>query len=72
MKIKNEDIIKVLAGQNYLEYEKILKDMEKEISIGLGVDIIYSDSKIVTISRLEEFKKYHENMFQTYGVFGLI
>jgi len=71
MNLKIDDIKKLLHDQNYLEFDRLLtsieKNLKKEITIYILDDKNNRLNIINTFEELEEFKKL---MIQIYGIYG--
>lgn len=71
MNLKINDIKKLLHDQNYLEFDRLLtsieKNLKKEITIYILDDKNNRLNIINTFEELEEFKKL---MIQIYGIYG--
>ena len=71
MNLKIYDIKKLLHDQNYLEFDRLLtsieKNLKKEITIYILDDKNNRLNIINTFEELEEFKKL---MIQIYGIYG--
>ncbi|WP_028855805.1 hypothetical protein [Psychrilyobacter atlanticus] len=71
MNFKIKDIKKLLHDQNYLEFDRLLVAMEKnlkeDITIYILDDVGSRLNVINTFDELEEFKKL---MIQVYGIYG--
>jgi hypothetical protein len=71
LNLKIKDIKKLLHDQNYLEFDRLLVTIEKNLKEKITVYIL--DDKgdrlniIHTFEELEEFKKL---MIQVYGIYG--
>ncbi len=61
----------ILSEQNYLEFDKILTDIQKELDADRQVEIIDKDGNVsVTIKSFEELEFFKKRMIQIYGIYG--
>lgn len=71
MNFKIKDIKKLLHDQNYLEFDRLLVTMEKNLKKDITIYILDDSGGrlniINTFDELEEFKKL---MIQVYGIYG--
>ena len=71
LNLKIKDIKKLLHDQNYLEFDRLLVTIEKNLKEKIAVYILDDVGDrlniIHTFEELEEFKKL---MIQVYGIYG--
>ena len=66
-----KDIQNILSEQNYLEFDKILTDIQKELDSGRQIEVIDKDGNVsVTIKNFEELEFFKKRMIQIYGIYG--
>lgn len=71
MNFKINDIKKLLHDQNYLEFDKLLVTMEKNLKKDTTVYILDdSGSRLNVINTFDELEEFKKLMIQVYGIYG--
>ena len=71
MNLKIKDIKKMLHDQNYLEFDRLLTDIEKNLKKEITVYILDDkDNRLNIIKTFDELEKFKKLMIQIYGIYG--
>ncbi|MCS5422020.1 MULTISPECIES: hypothetical protein [Psychrilyobacter] len=71
MNLKIKDIKKLLHDQNYLEFDRLLTTIEKNLEKKTIVYILDDEgSTLNIIHTFEELEKFKKLMIQVYGIYG--
>ena len=71
MNFKIKDIKQLLHDQNYLEFDRLLVIMEKNLKKEITIYILDDKgSKLNIINTFEELEEFKKLMIQIYGIYG--
>lgn len=71
MELKIKDIKKLLYDQNYLEFDRLLTIIERNLKQDRTVYILGDNNdKLNTIHTFEELEEFKKLMIQVYGIYG--
>lgn len=71
MNLKIDDIKKLLHDQNYLEFDRLLTSIEKNLKKEITVYILDDkDNRLNIINTFEELEEFKKLMIQIYGIYG--
>ncbi|UUV18141.1 hypothetical protein NRK67_12685 [Fusobacteria bacterium ZRK30] len=71
MNFKINDIKKLLHDQNYLEFDRLLVTMEKNLKKEITIYILDDKgSRLNVINTFEELEEFKKLMIQVYGIYG--
>ncbi len=71
MNLKIDDIKKLLHDQNYLEFDRLLTSIEKNLKKEITIYILDDkDNRLNIINTFEELEEFKKLMIQIYGIYG--
>lgn len=71
MNLKINDIKKLLHDQNYLEFDRLLTSIEKNLKKEITIYILDDkDNRLNIINTFEELEEFKKLMIQIYGIYG--
>ena len=71
MNFKIKDIKKLLHDQDYLEFDRLLVNMENNLKKEVTIYILDDkDNKLNIINTFEELEEFKKLMIQVYGIYG--
>ena len=71
MNLKIDNIKKLLHDQNYLEFDRLLTSIEKNLKKEITVYILDDkDNRLNIINTFEQLEEFKKLMIQIYGIYG--
>jgi len=71
LNFKIKDIKKLLHDQDYLEFDRLLVNMENNLKKEVTIYILDDkDNKLNIINTFEELEEFKKLMIQVYGIYG--